>query len=536
MLERDATDLRFVDGGDAGFYVCLGEEGISQPVNARVHALAAALEGTTGVTDLIPGYWNLFVEFDPDLTSRTKLEREIRKRLSSALPEAVGREVVIPVRYDGADLPDIETLTGLTRAEIIQLHSSRAYTVFAVGFTPGFPYMGTLDERLRVPRLATPRATTPRNSVAIANLQTGIYPMPSPGGWRVVGTALEDVFDATRDEPFLLCAGDRVRFEPQPSPGTRSPRATLSRKPGEGQISPQRNQGEGKAVARILEPGLLSTLQDFGRRMVGRFGLARAGALDAYSHRVANALLGNHPDAPTLEMTLRGVTLEVLEDSVFAVAGSGMRVLRNGSSVPMNSSFAMRRGDRLAFPPEVSTGARGVRSYLAVRGGFVGQSVYGSQSTDLRAGLGGARLEAGMILHAREARPIRGGRRFATFDSSLEEMVLHVTPGPQAQLFPLEAWRALTSTSYRVLTGDRMGLRLEGAALNAERFEIVSEGVPVGSLQVPSSGQPMLLLNDRGTLGGYAKIAVVKRADFKRAAQLRSGDRVRFRLETFHVV
>jgi KipI family sensor histidine kinase inhibitor len=515
----DDPRLRFVAGGDAGLYVCLGDEGIDERVNARVHALAAALEGVNGITDLIPGYWNLFIEFDPRLTSSLTLQRAVLERLSSATPAAAPREIVIPVRYDGADLPEIETLTGLTPAEIIALHSSRAYTVYAIGFTPGFPYLGTLDERLHVPRLATPRAVTPANSVAIAGGQTGIYPLESPGGWRVLGTALERVFDATRAEPFLLQAGDRVRFTPTLSSKAERPMQSISSRASNAMGTPR---------FRVLEAGLHSSIQDLGRRMVGRFGLARAGAVDSSTHRRANALVGNVSSAATLEMTLRGAMLEVLADTVVAVAGGGMRPVLNGTPALVNSSFGVQRGDLLEFPHA----PRGARAYLAVRGGFVGEEVYGSVSTDARAGMGGQHLETGAVLHAHTATSVRAGFAF-TPRVFAGEAVLRVTPGPQAHLFTAEAWRTFTTTAYRVASGDRMGVRLEGSRLEASRFEIVSEGVPVGSVQVSSSGQPLLLLNDRGTLGGYAKIAVVVSRDLSRAAQLRPGERVRFALEGF---
>jgi KipI family sensor histidine kinase inhibitor len=508
--------LEFISGGDAGFYIALGPEGIDAGVNARVHALARALEGTPGVTDLIPGYWNLFVEFDPLLTARARLEHIVRT-LESKLEGAafVGREHVIPVRYDGADLEAVAELTGLPTTEIIARHTSSPYTVYALGFTPGFPYLGTLEPALHVQRLAVPRAHTPAHSVAIAGAQTGIYPLPSPGGWRVIGSALRRVYDPHRAQPFLLEPGDRVRFQAVErgdlEPSTPAPDAAL----------------EGVPLFRVLETGLLSSVQDAGRRMVGRYGLARAGALDPRAAHAANALVGNASDAPVLEFALRGPTLEVLEPAVLALAGGGVRVVLNGHDLELHKSFTVRRGDHLEFPSV----ANGVRAYLAVRGGINGALRFGSRNTDLRAGLGGMRLEAGDVVHRLEAAPraVRAG--FAWTPPALEGIaVLRVTPGPQAALFPPEAWRTFLKSTYRVSSGDRMGVRLEGARLEATRFDITSEGVPVGAVQVNSSGQPMVLLNDRGTLGGYAKIAVLARSSLGVAAQLRPGARVRFAL------
>lgn len=513
--------LEFRSAGDAAFYAVLGAEAIDERVNARVQSLARGLAGTVGITDLIAGYWNLLIEFDPHLTTQSKLEVIVTRRLS-ATTESLGprgaEEVVIPVRYDGADLLEVSRLTGLTAAEVARVHSQRPYRVYALGFTPGFAYLGSLDQRLYVPRLSVPRSTTPAHSLAIAGAQTGIYPLASPGGWRVIGNALRRVFDPTRLEPFLLRAGDSVRFVSRP----------------DGQLEGEAGERDRAAAQSaiptfaVLEVGLLTSVQDDGRRMVGRYGLGRAGALDSRSSHLANALVGNDSSAATLEISLRGPTLEVLEAALVAVTGGGVSLRLNRRDVALNQSVLVKRGDRLEFPHA----ARGARAYLAVRGGFDAARVYGSRSTDLRSGIGGQRLTAGAVLHRVETRGAgRAGFAFAPFSAPPRVTTLRVSKGPQASLFPSSAWQMFQNAPYVVTSGDRMGLRLDGAALQAERFEIVSEGVPIGSVQVNSSGLPMLLLNDRGTLGGYAKIAVVQQRDLRKAAQLRSGDALRFRLE-----
>ncbi len=511
--------LEFRSAGDAAFYAVLGAEAIDEGVNSRVQSLARQLEGTLGITDSVAGYWNLLIEFDPHLTTQAALEIIVARRMSTfELTFEAREEIVIPVRYDGADLLEVSRLTGLPAAEIARVHSGRTYRVYALGFTPGFAYLGSLDAALHLPRLSVPRSTTRPHSVAMAGAQTGIYPLASPGGWRVIGNALRRVFDATRLEPFLLRAGDTVRFVDRP----------------DGQLEGAANEvtpsaaGDGISTFAVLEPGLLSSLQDDGRRMVGRYGLGRAGALDSRSSHLANALVGNDSSAATLEISLRGPTLEVLAPALIAVAGGGVGVRLNGQGVPLNQSIAIKQDDQLEFPHA----PHGARAYLAVRGGFDAPLVYGSRSSDLRSGIGGQRLSAGAVLHRLEAKGTgRAGFAFAPYSPARDAITLRVTRGPQAALFPLKSWQTFQNAMYTVTSGDRMGLRLAGPTLEAERFEIVSEGVPVGSVQVNSSGLPMLLFNDRGTLGGYAKIAVVQRRDLPRAGQLRSGDAVRFKLE-----
>ena len=158
-------NVEFRSGGDAAFYAVLGAEGIDEGVNSRVQALARALEGTLGITDLIAGYWNLLIEFDPLVTTQVRLEGIIRQ-LSPATEslEPHRAEIVIPVRYDGADLPEVSRLTGLSPLEIARVHSAKAYRVYALGFTPGFAYLGSLERALQVPRLSVPRSTTPAHS------------------------------------------------------------------------------------------------------------------------------------------------------------------------------------------------------------------------------------------------------------------------------------------------------------------------------------------------------------------------------------
>ncbi len=511
--------LEFRSGGDAAFYAVLGREAIDEGVNTRVQTLASRLEGTLGITDLIAGYWNLLIEFDPRLTTQSALEVIVAQQLSPLIQTLEPqREIVIPVRYDGADLLEVSRLTGLSPLEIARIHSERTYRVYALGFTPGFAYLGSLEPALHVPRLSVPRSTTPAHSVAIAGAQTGIYPMASPGGWRVIGQALRRVFDPTRFEPFLLQAGDTVRFVSHPN----------------GQLEDAANEvtrgdaGDGIPTLAVLEAGLLSSLQDDGRRMVGRYGLGRAGALDSRSSHLANALVGNAAGSATLEISLRGPTLRVLSPALLAVAGGGVSLRLNGRDAPHAQSFAVKPGDRLEFPHA----PHGARAYLAVRGGFDAPLVYGSRSTDLRSGIGGQRLAAGALLYRREARGAgRAGFALSPYSPARDATTLRVTKGPQADLFSSSAWQTFQRSKYVITSGDRMGLRLDGATLEATRYEIVSEGVPVGSVQVNASGLPMLLLSDRGTLGGYAKIAVVQQRDLHKAGQLRSGDTVRFRLE-----
>ena len=210
----------FLPAGDRALVVEMGDT-ISPEINRRVHDLMLSLESQdiAGVTDLVPTYRSLLVQYDPIQISYSGLQgsiAEIETSLGGRLQEKT-RVVHIPTLYWGEYAPDLEFVaehTGLTTEEVIEAHSDAGYLVYMIGFTPGFPYLGGLSEVLDTPRLTTPRMETPAGSVGIAESQTGVYPVASPGGWRIIGRTPLRLFDPEREPPSLLAAGDHVRFIP----------------------------------------------------------------------------------------------------------------------------------------------------------------------------------------------------------------------------------------------------------------------------------------------------------------------------------
>jgi len=206
--------------GDAALVVEMGET-VDPLINQRVHALARQLDANllNGILGLTPTYRSLLVRYDPltlGYADVTAWVHEISVGLDWNKAEAT-RLVQVPVYYGGAggfDLEHVAETCGLSVDDVIQLHSGVEYSVYMMGFTPGYPYMGKLDERLKMPRLESPRQRVPVGSVAIAGLQTGIYSIESPGGWHVIGWTPLTLFDPQRESPFLFMPGDRVRFEP----------------------------------------------------------------------------------------------------------------------------------------------------------------------------------------------------------------------------------------------------------------------------------------------------------------------------------
>lgn len=286
---------------------------------------------------------------------------------------------------------------------------------------------------------------------------------------------------------------------------------------------------------RVLRPGWLTTVQDLGRPGYQRFGMPVGGAMDPLALRIANRLVGNPDGAAALEMTVQGPELEFDQEAVIALAGADLSPLIDGRSVQTGMALAVRRGTRLAFG-ERRSGARG---YLAVAGGLAVPLHLHSRSTHVRSGTGG---HAGRALCAGDALacgpPGAGARRWIGqgLPASLTPgystaPVVRIVRGPQAADFSDGACAALVQAAYRLTPhSDRMGYRLFGKPLEvAGSSHLISDAVPLGALQVPPDQQPILMMADRQTTGGYPKIAVVISADLPLAAQLLPGHTLRFR-------
>ena len=206
--------------GDSALLVELGDK-IDSTVNQRVHALNALLQtkNIAGIVETVPAYCTLLIHYDPLILTFDQVTHWVRDKLTQ-VDDSLNRkprQLEVPTRYGGASGPDLEAVAvskGISAADIVRIHSEREYTVYMMGFTPGFPYLGILDERLITPRLETPRTLVKAGTVAIAGSQTGIYPLDSPGGWHLIGWTPLKLFDPTREIPFLFTPGDIIKFTP----------------------------------------------------------------------------------------------------------------------------------------------------------------------------------------------------------------------------------------------------------------------------------------------------------------------------------
>jgi antagonist of KipI len=284
----------------------------------------------------------------------------------------------------------------------------------------------------------------------------------------------------------------------------------------------------------VIRPGMLTTIQDAGRWGYQGRGVPVAGPMDEYSHRLANALVGNDRGAATLEITLIGPELEFESERIAAVVGAEFDLAIDGKPAASQTAFIVASGARLRFGAR----HRGARAYLAVEGGVDVPPVLDSRSTHVISALGGCQ---GRALRAGDRLPLglrrtgsRGIALAAAASPTLPDQsaVVRVLPGPQAERFAPEALEALQSAPYAIEpSSDRMGFRLRGPRLvHAADPDIISDATPLGVLQVPASGQPILLMADRQTTGGYPKIATVITADLPIAAQLAPGHAIGFKV------
>ncbi len=472
---------------------------------SRVLGLAAALDENRprGVVDVVSSFASLAVHFDAGDGL------EIRDWMETALlqthPEMPsGREIEIPVCYQGMDLEEVAAQVEMTVADVIALHCGAEYTVAALGFSPGFPYLTGLPVRLGLPRKSTPRLSVSAGAVAIAGGQAGIYPFSSPGGWHVLGHTDISLFDSSRGRPALLRPGDRVKFR-------AVDRIDLSHR----QVRPAPASGR----IEVIRAGGLTTIQDLGRLGYQACGVSPGGAVDRRALRTANLAVGNDQGAAALEICVSGPLLKFHADAVVAFI--------DGCGAPCH----VPAGATVDF----SKLTRGSRAYLAIAGGFQAERVLGSAATDLRAGFGGHAgrpLQAGdwLDFNAAGAIPAVGDWHVGR-DGRDARIELRFLAGVQQDQFTEQARRRLRTEVYHLTpNSDRMGARLSGARLELESpREMLSQPVVCGSVQVPPDGQPIILLAERQTIGGYPQIGHVISVDLPKLARAWPGTCIEFR-------
>lgn len=470
------------------------------------------------------------------------------------LAEDAARLVTIPVVYDGEDLAHAAELAGLSVDALIDAHTRIDWLADFAGFAPGFMYLKPRDLKgapvIEVPRRDSPRTRVPEGSVALAGQQSAVYPQPTPGGWQLIGSTVERMWDVDREQPSLLVPGDTVRFEAVREHATvTSAGAGADADVADDAASSGVDAADATAdandavVARIVvdATGPQALIQDVGRPAVGSLGVGQAGAADVWGLAEANNAVGNHAGAAAVEFLLGNAKLTAQDDVTLALGGAvgSAQILQDGKAVgeaPVGEAFELAAGATL----QIGFTTEGMRGYLAVKGGFAAEEVLGSRSTDTMSGLGPKPLAAGDVLEV--LAPADGGAEEQTDDViepveypiAGEVTVLRYSPGPRDDWFGPEGLEHFEEAVWEVSTeSNRVGARLkpaEGAEpLHRIRSgELATEGMVTGALQVPPNGEPVLFLADHPVTGGYPVIGVVLEADIRLAAQLPPGALVQF--------
>lgn len=549
----------------------------------KVQSLRRLLEShvLSGVCEMVPAFTTLTLVIDivklsslsaTDSPSQFVLEQLQRllqtydaeyfsESVASAAQSAIQSmeqttERTIPVCYEAEYAPDLQELASslrLSTEEVIRLHTESEYHVAMLGFTPGFPYLLGLNPLLAAPRKQTPRLHVPAGAVGIAGAQTGIYPLASPGGWNIIGQTPLHLFSPEASSPTLFKAGDKVRFY-------AVSKAECERLASAVAVS--RVYELSNPTARILQTGLLATIQDAGRFGWREYGVPQSGAADIDSLTVANILVGNDRNEAALEILPGGFTVSFERDTLIALTGADMsaEATLNGITKPLPSyrPVLMRSGATLRMKNPQS----GLRSYIAFAGCIDTPLSLGSRSTYERAGLGGIggrALQKGDVIGCKPNTPknaavMRFFNRSNTARSALQDLpflatrwslhvksvsgkrssvTLRVIRGAEYDNLTEVSKEALFGQRLRVLpNSDRMGLRLRteqegGFAANIAQ-QLVSRAVMPGTVQLPPDGQPIVLLADSQTTGGYPVIAHVISVDVPRAAQVRANDYIIF--------
>lgn len=502
-----------------------------------------------GVEEIIPAARTLMIRFLPMVISMQQLAAVIQSRGLQECHRISGKQIEIPVRYDGEDLAFVAEVLEISIPEVIRQHTENEYTVAFTGFAPGFAYMVPETVSWDIPRRKTPRTRIPAGAVALAGEFSGIYPQASPGGWQLIGNTDVQMWNLSRPEPALLQPGYRVRFRNiEHSTATISlPKKSIPEK----SISPEKsNVAETPAQEKhhyldVLSVGLQTLFQDLGRFGKSGLGISASGAMDKSALRSANRIVGNSSDQACLEIVQGGFNAIARGQIIIAVTGASCPVQIKTSQgtqffVSTYQPIDLNDGDEITL----GTADAGMRSYLAVRGGFIVPEVLGSRSFDTLSAIGPAPLKPGdKLIREKTSRCMAISlSEIPAFVMPAKDdiVVLDIFCGPRTDWFTQASIDLLREQIWQVTPqSNRIGLRLNGEypLSRVKHEELPSEGTCIGAIQIPASGQPVLFLADHPVTGGYPVIASVAPYHLDLAGQIPINARIRFNpINQFHEI
>ncbi|MGN6206883.1 5-oxoprolinase/urea amidolyase family protein [Humibacter sp.] len=519
-----------------------------------------------GVDDIVPATRTLAVLFYPKRLSadavHTWLDRVLERMPvpgSVQEPAPDGDPLVIDVVYDGEDLDEVARLVGIASDELIRRHTDATWRVAFSGFAPGFGYLVTDDDSFDVPRRATPRTRVPAGAVGLAGGFSGAYPREGPGGWQLIGRTDAPLWRPADARPALLAPGTTVRFRAVEASSPPADARTVGRKTNDrpyeeplsdaadradsgasfdgtaaSEAAPATQAATAAAAVTVLQSGPQLLVEDLGRPASASIGAGRSGALDRGALRLGNRLVGNDESAAGLEVVV-AATLRFEQPTWFAVTGARGALKLGRHPIEPDAAVQAAAGDVL----ELGTAVHGLRYVVALRGGVAVPHELGSASADIGARLGPAPLVDGDTIALADdvAGDIPAVDALTVWSPPDDEVDVHVVAGPRQDWFAPASIDAFYDTDWQVTQeSNRVGARLRSEGVTLQRSndpdlpaELPSEPMVPGAIQVPPSGEPTVLLADGPVTGGYPVLAVVADADLDLFAQLRPGQRVRFR-------
>lgn len=500
--------------------------------------------------EIIPGLESLIVQLkhssdNPSVVRRRAIDELEKlgekflkqKRIQSEL--STTHRIQVCYHPDVAlDLMTIAKACKLTTEEVIRIHKDSLYTADILGFMPGFTYFSGLNPKLRLPRLSSPRPSVPKGSVAIAELQTAIYPRTTPGGWNIIGRSPNTLFDIQKNPPGLFMAGDQmeiheISLDEFKQLDQNQPSSEILRAP---------KPDEGNASIEVLQAGTFSTIQDNPRENLSHWAVGPGGACDLDSLHLANAMVGNSPETAAIEMTSTGPTLLFHEACCVAWVGASCEGIVDGQRIPGNRPVWLAKGNTLKF----SSFNLGFRVVLAIGGGLELPKILGRAGSHISADIGPKRLEKGDVLLLSDVKaPLSSPFLKSLYKSGLlpcfpkwhvrspfhpANSVTHINclAGPHISFLPEKDRELFWSTIWTVSNqSNRMGVRLQSNfKLKKDLPHIPSQAITFGTVQFPPSQEPIVMLAEHQTTGGYPRLAEVIRADLVKLAQLKPGNKI----------
>ena len=503
--------------GDAALYCDFGSE-VNKEINSKVIRYFKSIqkENIDGINNLTPSYNKLIISFDLRKKNFQTIKKLIENLNITNDDELETNKIKIPVCCDenfSLDIKRLEEKLQITRDKIYEKFFGKEFFCYMTGFIAGMPFLGDLENELQAKRLETPRVKVPKGSVGLTEQFANVYTFESPGGWNIIGNTPQVIFDSTNENnPNLINPGDVVTFE-------QITKDNIT-------ITMNKNYFE------IKRAGINTTFQDQGRGNLYHIGIPFSGAMDNRNFQISNKLVGNEVNFPIIEFAYQGPLLKYFGENInFAITGDVKFIIRkknNAIEGKCYQSFTLENGDELDI---ISTN-KSVYGYLAVSGEFDVNYQWSSCSVNTKANIGannGKKIEDGQKIYILNINKNLSDKKLNYINTKIEN--IRVIQGTNFDYFSDEGKKIFFEKEFVISKlSDRMGMRLEGPKIeNIVDTNIKSEGLLKGVIQVPADGNPIIMLSDHGTIGGYPKIGVVISADYDKLVQLTPGSKIKFK-------